>query len=351
MPSQSCSAGPGHDRPLPAAVGRGPALGAVPLATTSARVPREGVLIDGFIARSSTRPAVPGGVFESRYPGGVSCGVTIVLRVDGTLTTAHSSKQPMAGTFKGMYGFHSRALRRIRQMWSGDRSQDEHDGGYTRIQSMSGRRRYSGRWGGGWHRTPWRQRLRVGGRSRGHLGGLAGDQPAGKQVHPPVERVPLDRLEQLGRGDMPKLRQVEVYGGQRWPAALGHHFPVVDADDPDLLRHEASGFPQRVGDPAGDLVAAAEDPVEAGAPAQQDVRRLAAPSLAPLAVERFVADEADAGGVQCGDGPGGAFAGGQVPVGAGDVGDAGPAGGEQVVDRQRRALAVVVQQRQVAGVV
>jgi Transposase DDE domain group 1 len=58
-------------------------------------------------ARAHLWRLLPGGVPESRYAGGISCGPTIVLRVDGTLTIAHSSKQQAAGTFKGTYGFHS----------------------------------------------------------------------------------------------------------------------------------------------------------------------------------------------------------------------------------------------------
>lgn len=58
-------------------------------------------------ARAHLWRLLPAGVPESRYAGGVGCGATIVLRVDGTLTTAHSGKQQAAGTFKGTYGFHS----------------------------------------------------------------------------------------------------------------------------------------------------------------------------------------------------------------------------------------------------
>src|SRR5690348_17881471 len=43
---------------------------------------------------------------------------------------------------------------------------------------------------------------------------------------------------------------------------LGHHLPVVHADQADLLGHPAAGLAQGIGHAAGDLVAAAEDPVE-----------------------------------------------------------------------------------------
>lgn len=49
---------------------------------------------------------LPEGVPESRFAGGHGCGSTIVLRVDGTISLAHSAKQQAAGTFKGSYGFH-----------------------------------------------------------------------------------------------------------------------------------------------------------------------------------------------------------------------------------------------------
>lgn len=58
-------------------------------------------------ARAHLWSLLPGGVPTSRYAGGVGCGSTIVLRVDGTLTIAHSAKQQAAGTFKGSFGFHS----------------------------------------------------------------------------------------------------------------------------------------------------------------------------------------------------------------------------------------------------
>jgi hypothetical protein len=49
---------------------------------------------------------LPQGVPPSRFAGGHDSGATIVLRVDGTISIAHSSKQQAAGTFKGSFGFH-----------------------------------------------------------------------------------------------------------------------------------------------------------------------------------------------------------------------------------------------------
>jgi hypothetical protein len=58
-------------------------------------------------ARAHLWSLLPDGVPESCYAGGVSMGATIVLRVDGTITLAHSGKQQAQGTFKMSYGFHS----------------------------------------------------------------------------------------------------------------------------------------------------------------------------------------------------------------------------------------------------
>jgi len=58
-------------------------------------------------ARAHLWSLLPGGVPESCYAGGVSMGATVVLRVDGTLTLAHSGKEHAEGTFKKTFGFHS----------------------------------------------------------------------------------------------------------------------------------------------------------------------------------------------------------------------------------------------------
>jgi hypothetical protein len=58
-------------------------------------------------ARAHLWSLLPDGVPASGYAGGVGMGATIVLRVDGTITLAHSGKQHAEGTFKKSFGFHS----------------------------------------------------------------------------------------------------------------------------------------------------------------------------------------------------------------------------------------------------
>jgi hypothetical protein len=58
-------------------------------------------------ARAYLWSRLPGGIPASSYAGGISCGRTIVLRVDSTLTIAHSAKEQAEGTYKKSYGFHS----------------------------------------------------------------------------------------------------------------------------------------------------------------------------------------------------------------------------------------------------
>jgi Transposase DDE domain group 1 len=58
-------------------------------------------------ARTHLWSRLPAGVPASTYAGSVSCGDTIVLRVDGTLTIAHSAKENAEGTYKKTFGFHS----------------------------------------------------------------------------------------------------------------------------------------------------------------------------------------------------------------------------------------------------
>src|SRR5215469_16271599 len=89
---------------------------------------------------------------------------------------------------------------------------------------------------------------------RRHLGGPAGDESARHQLDAAFERVPFDGTEQLRRRRVTELGEIEVDGGQRRPAAFGHHLPVVDSDDADLLRHGSPGLSQSVGDAPRDLV-------------------------------------------------------------------------------------------------
>jgi hypothetical protein len=57
-------------------------------------------------ARMHLWSLLPDGVPRSRFAGGHDCGEAIVLRVDGTISVAHSAKAQAAGTFKGTFGFH-----------------------------------------------------------------------------------------------------------------------------------------------------------------------------------------------------------------------------------------------------
>lgn len=60
------------------------------------------------VARAHLWSRLPHGVPQATYAGGVSMGATIVLRVDGTITLAHSAaKQQAQATFKKTFGFHS----------------------------------------------------------------------------------------------------------------------------------------------------------------------------------------------------------------------------------------------------
>jgi hypothetical protein len=58
-------------------------------------------------ARAHLWNQLPDGVPASTYADGISCGNTIVLRLDGTLTIAHSAKENAEGTYKKSFGFHS----------------------------------------------------------------------------------------------------------------------------------------------------------------------------------------------------------------------------------------------------
>ena len=83
---------------------------------------------------------------------------------------------------------------------------------------------------------------------------------------------------------------------------------------------------------------------------QHEIGGRASPALRPLGVHR-VADRLEAGGAQRLERPLGAVAGGDVARVAGDVGDAGAAGRDQVLDREPSAGVVVGRQRDVGRVV
>lgn len=58
-------------------------------------------------ARAHLWSLLPDGPPAATYAGGLPMGDTIVLRVDGTITVAHSRKENAEATFKKSYGFHS----------------------------------------------------------------------------------------------------------------------------------------------------------------------------------------------------------------------------------------------------
>jgi Transposase DDE domain group 1 len=58
-------------------------------------------------ARARLWNLLPAGVPASRFAGGHSCGETIVLRIDSTISIAHSGKENAAPTWKKSFGFHS----------------------------------------------------------------------------------------------------------------------------------------------------------------------------------------------------------------------------------------------------
>ena len=120
-----------------------------------------------------------------------------------------------------------------------------------------------------------------------------------------------------------------VSGGR---AVGGQDLPVVEAHDRDVVGHAAAALAQGVEHAARHLVAAAEDRVDVGLLAEQHRGGRAAPALRPHAVTD-VADEGEPGLVERGPGarrPGPAR---RCTGVAADVGDPGPAAGDQVLDR------------------
>jgi hypothetical protein len=97
--------------------------------------------------------------------------------------------------------------------------------------------------------------------------------------------------EQSLGGSPAELAQVHVHRGQRRPAGRRHDLPVVETDQRDVIRHPPARFAQRVRDAPCDLVVSAEDRVRVRRRAQQGVRRLPAPFLAPFAVKHLAAGQ------------------------------------------------------------
>src|ERR1700678_4677522 len=108
------------------------------------------------------------------------------------------------------------------------------------------------------------------------------DEPGRDRAHA-VGLLAAHGGEQQPRASTPNLLQAHVHAGQRRLGGERHRLPVVEADEGDVVRYPAPGGAERIGDTAGDLVAAAEDRVGVRPVAEQQPGRLPAPALAPLA--------------------------------------------------------------------
>src|SRR5271163_65791 len=123
------------------------------------------------------------------------------------------------------------------------------------------------------------------GRLAGPAARFAHDQARRDRAHA-VSGLAGDGGQQQAGGDPPDLLQAHVDAGERRLRAERHRLPVVEADQGDIVRYPAAARAQRVGDAAGDLVAAAEDGVRVRLVGEQLPGRVAAPALAPLTEPR-----------------------------------------------------------------
>src|SRR5882757_1803981 len=110
------------------------------------------------------------------------------------------------------------------------------------------------------------------------------DYEAARQQLQARARMAVHRGEQALTSRAAELAQVHVHGRERRTARGGDDSPVVEADQGHVLRDPQAGLTQPVGNAAGDLVVAAEDGVEPGGGAQEQVCATASPFLGPLAV-------------------------------------------------------------------
>ena len=147
-----------------------------------------------------------------------------------------------------------------------------------------------------------------------------------------------DGGEQQPGGDAPDLLQAHVDAGERRLRAERHRLPVFEADQGDIVRYPAAGRAQRIGDAAGDLVAAAEDGVRVRLVGEQPPGRLAAPALAPLTEPR-AAVRSCARRCERAVESGRAFPRGEEALRAGDVPDPAPSRGQQVLGELGLTLA------------
>jgi hypothetical protein len=79
--------------------------------------------------------------------------------------------------------------------------------------------------------------------------------------------------------------QIHIDRGERRPRCCRDDFPIIEANDRDVLGHAHATLAKRIDDTTGDLVAAAEDCTRAGAHAQQPLHGLVPPGFAPGACQ------------------------------------------------------------------
>src|SRR5689334_24660030 len=180
-------------------------------------------------------------------------------------------------------------------------------------------------------------------------GGAADHDPAREGLEAGA-RCTVEGGEQGARGRAADLLEVHVDAGQRWPRVAGQDFPVVEAHHGDVAGDVTATLAYGVEDAARDLVAAAEDRVDVGLLPQEHRGRCAPPALGPRA-EANVTDERKPGVLEGGTRSVRALLRGAVAGIAGDVGDARPAAGDEVLDREAPGGNVVADDREVSRII
>src|SRR5215211_3386505 len=74
--------------------------------------------------------------------------------------------------------------------------------------------------------------------------------------------IPLQPRKQSLRCLAPEIVEIHVDGRERRPCVRRNDFPIVEADDGDIIWNLASALTKPVHHPAGDDVAAAEDSID-----------------------------------------------------------------------------------------
>ncbi len=157
----------------------------------------------------------------------------------------------------------------------------------------------------------------------------------------PTGGMAAQRGQQVPGSYPADILQAHVDAGERRLGTEDHRLPVVEARHRDVAGHLPPEATQRVDDAAGDLIAAAEDGIGAGRAAEQDIRRLAAPALAPLAVQHVVRRGLQSRLRHRVEKPLCALARRQEPLRARDVPDLAPPRGDQVAGGQLPPAVVV----------